>query len=221
MLRTPFRYWRPLFLSLLLVAGVVVSVWQPVDLLTLLDWGERFATHPLALAGMLAMMVLTYTFALPGSIFLWVIAPFHEPLQATALLLIGSTVGAISAYFTARYLGKDWEQEGLAKQLLALLHRRSDILTQCALRILPGFPHSAVNYVAGVLRLPLKTYVAAAILGLAVKWAIYTSAIYGAVEAVEAGEAIRLETVLPLLVLTALLLVGAWVKHRFMGNRTA
>ena len=219
MLRTPFRHWRPLFLSVLLVAGVVVSVWQPVDLLTLLDWGERFATHPLAIATLLGMMVLTYTFALPGSIFLWVIAPFHHPALATALLLIGSTLGAISAYFTAGYLGKDWKREGLASQLFALLRQRSDLLTQCALRILPGFPHSAVNYVAGVLRLPLKTYLSAAVLGLAVKWAIYTSAIYGAVEAVEAGEAIQLETILPLIFLTLLLLVGAWAKHRYMSKK--
>ncbi len=94
------------------------------------------------------------------------------------------------------------------------LERRGDFLTQCALRVLPGFPHSVVNFAAGLLRLPLSTFVMAAIIGLVLKWAVYASAIFGALEAVESEEAISANVILPLVALTLLLLAGAWLRRR-------
>ena len=74
---------------------------------------------------------------------------------------------------------------------------------------------------AGLLRLPLGTFLAAATIGLGVKWAVYASAIYGALEAVESEEALSISVVLPLLALTVLLLVGAWVRRRVEANGQA
>ncbi|NWN81767.1 MAG: DedA family protein, partial [Halomonas sp.] len=43
----------------------------------------------------------------------------------------------------------------------------------------------------------------------------YSSAIYGALEAVENEEAISFSVLLPLIALTLMLLVGAWLRRRF------
>lgn len=57
--------------------------------------------------------------------------------------------------------------------------------------MLPGFLHSVVNVTAGLMRLPITTFVMAAIIGLIVTWAVYSSAIQAALEAVEKEEAVR------------------------------
>ena len=46
------------------------------------------------------------------------------------------------------------------------------------------------------------------------KWAVYSSAIYGALEAIEEEDPLQMDVLLPLLALTALLLAGAWYRRR-------
>ena len=55
----------------------------------------------------------------------------------------------------------------------------------------------------------------AATLGLGIKWSVYSSAIYGGLQAVAGeDEALSLSILLPLIALALLLLVGAWVRRR-------
>ena len=198
----------------LILLGLVLAVWQPVEMATVLDWGRRLSSRPELMALVVLVMALMFTFALPGSTFLWLIAPFQPPWIATALLVLGSVGGAVGAHIMAGRLGKGWQPTPAAAKVFDLLSSRSDLLTQCALRILPGFPHSVVNYAGGVLKLPLPGFVLAATLGLTIKWAIYSSAVYGAVEAAEQGEAVNAMTLAPLFLLTVLLLIGAWFKRK-------
>ena len=209
-----------LILPALIVMGLVLAVWQPVEMATVLDWGRRLSSRPELMALVVLVMALMFTFALPGSTFLWLIAPFQPPWIATAMLVLGSVSGAVGAHIMAGRLGQGWQPTPAAAKVFDLLSRRSDLLTQCALRILPGFPHSVVNYAGGVLKLPLPGFVFAATLGLTIKWAIYSSAVYGAVEAAEQGEAVNAMTLAPLFLLTVLLLIGAWFKRR-VENRQA
>ena len=102
---------------------------------------------------------------------------------------------------------------------MEVLERRSDLMTQCALRILPGFPHSVINFAAGLRNIPLKTYLVAAALGLSIKWGVYSSAIYGALEAIEEEDALQFDVVLPLIALALLLLIGAWYRRRVEAAR--
>ncbi len=108
------------------------------------------------------------------------------------------------------------------------LKARSDLLTQCAIRVLPGFPHSVINFAAGLGKISLGRYLLAACLGLSVKWAVYSSAIYGALEAIEEEDALQWDVMLPLLALTLLLLFrslvsappGGGASNGFMSPRT-
>lgn len=207
-----------LLLGVLILGGAGLAVWvgDPAHLLAL---GDAIAGGPWATAALVVLMALMLTFALPGTLILWVIAPFHPPLVSIALLLLGSVSGALGAYwFSGRVGDSPRMAQRRSRRLVKLLKRRSGLATQLALRVLPGFPHSMVNYAAGVLRLPLGTFLLAAVLGLAVKWSVYATAVHEAADAVAAGEALHPQTLLPLFVLAALLLLGV-VLQRWLTRR--
>src|SRR5690606_41090126 len=113
------------------------------------------------------------------------------------------------------YVGNRWNPKGLTRKIMKMLDARGDLLTQCALRVLPGFPHSVVNYAAGLCRLPLVTFITAAILGLGIKWAVYASAIHSGLQPVtREDDALSFDILLPLIALALLLLIGAWMRQK-------
>lgn len=215
------RHWGLLLLVTLVLAGLLLAWWHTRDLAVLLALGNRIADHPAAMVAVVVLMAVLFAFALPGSLVFWLIAPFHPPLVAVPMLVAGSVAGSWGAHALSRRLGKRWSPGRKAERMVRLLSRRSDMLTQSALRVLPGFPHSFVNYAAGVLALPRRTFLLAALLGLTVKWGVYATAVYGAVEAIEGGDGVQLLTLVPLFALAGLLLLGGaarrWVEKRSGG----
>lgn len=210
------------YLVLLLAAllmGLLLWVWQSPDLGALKLWAEETASHPLTMLAVMLVMAVTLALGLPGSIGLWLIAPFHHPVIAVPMLIVGSVGGALGAYWLAEHFRRRIKPGKMTLRMMRLMQRRGDVLTQCALRVLPGFPHSVINYAAGLARLPLAPFVVAAVLGLGAKWSVYASAIHGALEAVERGEGLSPEVVLPLALLTLLLLLGAWVRRRIEARQ--
>jgi len=208
------RLWRWVAIGAALLTAAYLWIWYSPELADLQRWADEASHHPAVIISVILVMAVTLTFGLPGSIGLWLIAPFYTPLAATPMLTAGSVAGALGAYYLASRFSDRWSPKGLTRKITNKLEQRSDFLTQCALRVLPGFPHYVVNFAAGLLRLPLATFVMAAILGLGIKWAVYASAIHGALEAVEKEEAVRLDVILPLVALTLLLLTGAWLRRR-------
>lgn len=106
------------------------------------------------------------------------------------------------------------------KRLFRVLQGRGDFSTLCALRLLPGFPNSVINYASGSPHLPLPRFLAATVLGLVVKNYVYSSAIHGALGAATASELLRASTLAPLLLLALLLLLGGLVRRRWSGRAT-
>ncbi|WP_417421978.1 VTT domain-containing protein [Halomonas sp.] len=207
-------YWR-LGVAVGCIA-LVAFLWfsYSPDLMTVKHGMAQWMHHPAVIAGVVLIMAITLAAGLPASIGLWLIAPFYPPLIATCLLTLGSVAGAFGGYQLAAHTSAAWQPKGLTLKIMKTLQDRSDLLTQCALRILPGFPHAMINFAAGLSRIPLTVFLLAATLGLSVKWAVYSSAIYGAIEAIEEGDALQFDVLMPLLALTLLLLVGAWFKRR-------
>ncbi len=208
------RPWRLVAMGAALLMAAYLWIWHSPELADVQRWADEASHHPVVIISVILIMAVTLAFGLPGSIGLWLIAPFYTPLAATPMLILGSLGGALGAYYLSSRFSDRLAPKGLTRKIMRKLEKRSDFLTQCALRVLPGFPHSVVNFAAGLLRLPLGTFVMAAIIGLGVKWAVYASAIYGALEAVESEEAVRPEVILPLVALTLLLLIGAWLRRR-------
>lgn len=195
-----------MIIMLVLVLAFMLS---PFTTDQMLSAGAEVSRYPLANVAVILIMALMMTFGLPGSMCFWLIAPFQPPVVATLLLVLGSSSGAIGAYFVGSRLSAEVPPSRIGRQVHQLLTRRGDWLTQCALRILPGFPHVLVNFTSGILRLPLLTFILAALIGLSIKWAVYSSAVYGATSALQAERALGLNTLLPLALLGLLVLIGA------------
>ncbi|MEX0915150.1 MAG: VTT domain-containing protein [Wenzhouxiangellaceae bacterium] len=203
----------PWILGIFMVIGLVLAAWHPLHLSVLLEWGRWLSDHPVLLVLLVLVMAVLFTFALPASVFVWLVAPFQPPAVAVAILLAGGVLGAVCAYGLAWRLGSGWRLGRRTQQTIALLAKRSDVATQCALRVLPGFPHSVINYAGGILRLPLSGFVVAAVIGLGIKWGVYATAIHRGVGALGRGEVIDFWDLLPLVVLALLLLLGTWVRR--------
>ncbi|MFI0473887.1 TVP38/TMEM64 family protein [Halomonas sp. HMF6819] len=206
--------WRWVALFALLAMLGYVWLWYSPNLSALKRWAADTSHHPAIIASVMLIMAATLAVGLPGSIGLWLIAPFYPPLAATLMLTLSSVAGAWAAYLLAARFRTRINPGGLTARVMQTLERRSDLLTQCALRILPGFPHSVINYAAGLGGLAIKPYLAAAALGLSIKWGVYSSAIYKTLEAIEQENALQFDVLLPLLALTLLLLAGAWYRRR-------
>lgn len=191
----------------------IAFMFIPLPFSTVIDWGARAANNPLAIALILILMAAMMTAGLPGSVCFWLIAPFHPPLHATILLMIGSLAGAFGAYQLSSRLSDVAPQSRLGQRITQLLSERSDLFTQTALRVLPGFPHVLVNFTSGFLRLPLPTFMLAALLGLTSKWAVYCTAVYGARSVLQAEESLRISTLMPLAILGIMLLISSQLKR--------
>lgn len=209
--RLPPSWW-------FLIAGLFLAgygwLWYSPELIAFKHWAMEMSHHPVVIISVVLVMAVTLALGLPGSIGFWIIAPFYSPLLATLLLTAGSVTGAYGAYHVSAKLGDRWKPGSLTLKVMATLEKRSDLMTQCALRLLPGFPHSVINFAAGFSRIPLRTYLLAALLGLSAKWFVYSSAIYGALEAIEEENPLQFDVMLPLIVLALMLLVGAWFRRR-------
>lgn len=200
-------------------AGIVMAgylwVWYSPDLTAMQHWAESTSRHPVTILAVMAIMALTLTVGLPASIGLWLIAPFYPPPVAVPMLVLGSLGGALGGYALSRRIGQRWRPGGLTRRVIQLLEARCDVLTQCALRVLPGFPHAVINYAAGLRQLPLRGFITALVLGLGVKWAVYASAIYHTLSAADREQVLTAGLLMPLVALAMLLLVGSWVRRRW------
>jgi uncharacterized membrane protein YdjX (TVP38/TMEM64 family) len=213
------RRYRLAILVALLASGLALVVWQPPFLEMLLEQGRELAGRPWAPVVLVALQAILLTFALPGTLVLLVVAPLYPPITGTALLTTGAVLGAMGAYVISRWAGSDAGLGAGSRRIIDLLTERGDFLTQLALRVMPGFPHSVVNYGAGILGLPLPTFLAAATLGLGVKWFVYCSAVNALVQAGAEEEPLGLRTLAPLLLLAVLLAVSALVRQWLLGRR--
>jgi uncharacterized membrane protein YdjX (TVP38/TMEM64 family) len=208
--RLPFRL---IALGMLMLGGLCLSLWQPSYFMELLAKGRELASNPLTSIAMVLLLAALLTLAMPGSLMVLIIAPLYPPRLATVLLTTGGVLGSLGAYALARWAGRTGPAEG--SRALLLLTRHGDFLTQLGLRIMPAFPHSVVNYGAGFLGLPVGSFLTAALVGLTVKWYIYSAAIHALVTTgVEQEGSLGLRTAAPLLLLAGLLFAGGLVRRR-------
>ena len=215
------QYRRLIILLMLLVLGLFVGALGDTLQSQVMSWGTAMAGRPWAIAVIILIQILLFTAAMPGSMVLLLVSPFYPPVQATLILTAGTVGGGLGAYAVATKLGEAARNRLSARKGFRILSQRSDFMTQCAMRVLPGFPHAIINYGAGVLRLPLWKFILATIAAALVKWSVYSSAIHGVVEAQDINQALTPGTLLPLLLLALFLAFGSWLASRFQNGKTA
>jgi uncharacterized membrane protein YdjX (TVP38/TMEM64 family) len=209
----------PLALLVALVAfGLGVHTLDLVDLQATLAHARIHAAQWWFAPLLVLLQVLLFTFALPGSATLWLVAPLFAPFAATFILTAGGCIGALSAHAFARGLAGTRLARLQASHGYGVMRSQSDFLMQCALRLTPGFPHSAINYTAGVLRLPIVPFAVAAAIGFGIKAWLYSNLIEQALAAGTPADLLAPEALWPLVALALVLLAARAVRRSRGGD---
>ncbi|MRR33323.1 TVP38/TMEM64 family protein [bacterium] len=210
--KTLKTHWRQIIVLLLLAGSIL--------LFRILGWDEYLdfasvserrlalrryveAHYWVAVATFIGIYMTTALFV-PGAIVLTLVGGFLFGVPLAALYInVGATLGAVLALLVSRHLAGSWVQERYAEQLVSLNRaiERHGVSYLMALRILPIFPFFAVNYLAGLTRIPLKTFIWTTSLGMLPGSLIYAYA------GLQLGSISRPEDIISVKILTTLALL--------------
>lgn len=176
------------------------------------SWADRW-WFPLVV--IFAKIVL-YTFALPGSALYCVAGILYPPIEATLIIVIGGVVGAVFAFIFSQRISSEATRKIKTSRSFAFMQRHSDFATLCAIRLLPTFPHSVLNYGSGMVHVPYYRFVLSTLIGFSVKGYLYASTIRSAARANEIEEIVSLGTMLPLILLSLLFILAKILRKKFL-----
>ncbi len=131
------------------------------------------------IVGFVSLFLLIGLFLLPGATLLSVFsgAVFGLPL-GPLLVSLGSTLGAVLAFFVARFILRNWVEEKFGERLNPIHEGlcKNDIHYMLVLRLVPLFPFFLVNIAMGVSPISWKVFMVGTLLGkLPATW-IYANA---------------------------------------------
>jgi uncharacterized membrane protein YdjX (TVP38/TMEM64 family) len=131
----------------------------------------------LSLAGFVVLYVIVVALSIPGAVILSLSSGF---LFGTALGVIlnnaGATTGAICIFFITRHLIGNWLQTKYESQLSKFNNEfaRNGSHYLLTLRFIPVFPFFLVNILAGLTKVPFKTFLWTTCLGILPGCIVYT-----------------------------------------------
>jgi uncharacterized membrane protein YdjX (TVP38/TMEM64 family) len=184
------------------------------DAAQVLDFARGYAQHWWLVLILIAAQTVLFTFALAGSLFLWIAAPLYPPPVATFILAAGGTLGGIGAYYFSEFLTADWKQKIENSRSYKLLHAQDNFFTLFAMRVFPAFPHSLVNYSAGILNARLSHFIIAAILGISIKSYVYCRVIYSAASSLSVDVLLDVWIIGPLVLLSSVSAGVVYLNYR-------
>ncbi len=206
------------FVALLLTL-IILQATGVIDLSTAASWLERYAGQWWAPPLLVGLMVVLYAFALPASTLMLAAGVMFVPAWATLWSTLGGVLGAWAAYILVRHVSGPWKESYQQSSLYDVLQNNAGFATLTAMRVFPGFPHSVINYSAGLLRVPLVVFLLSSITGHAAKSFVYTSAMYHATHVDSEADAFSFATLWPLAALAALFIGGLLVR-RLIGLKS-
>lgn len=211
-------YFKLIILLVILLTGIIVQKTGILDISRALELTEAIAGSwwfpPLAVI----VQVVMYMLAFPGSILMWTLGAIYQPWTATILVVAGGVTGGLAAYLFASSLSSSWTARLSGSKVFNILKKNSGFLHLCILRCLPGFPHSFINYSAGILKVKLLPFILSTALGFSIKGFIYCSAIYSAVYMDDLEDVISIANLWPLIILVIFFLFGIAVQKRYFSS---
>ena len=205
---------RLLLIALLITIGLYLEIAGWLDARYILDFARGYTQYWWLILVLILMQAVLFTFALAGSLFLWVAAPLYSPAMAAFILAAGGTLGGLGAYYFSEYLTADWKRKIENSRSYKLLHEQENFFTLFAMRVFPGFPHSLVNYSAGILNAKLGHFIFAAILGISIKSYIYARVIHNASSALSLDVLVDIWILGPLLLLSIVSASAVFINYR-------
>ena len=215
MIRT---YIKKLFVVIaLIIAGILLEISGYLDAEKMLFVAREYTDYWWLVIVLIVVQIILFTFALAGSLVLWVAAVLYPPVMATFILAAGATLGGVGAYYFSKYMTEEWIKKIESSRTYKILHKQDNFFTLFALRVFPAFPHSLVNYSSGVLKVKLSHFIAAAFFGVGIKSYIYSKIIYNATTA-SIDDLLQLSAIGPLILLSVVIFLGVFVKYK-LGNK--
>ncbi len=141
---------------------------------------QLFAEQPLLMfGGYFALYVVCTALSIPGATVLTLGAGAIFGLAWGLLLAsFASSVGALLAFLSARWLLHDWVQERFSKRLKTINEgvQRDGAFYLLSLRLVPLFPFFVINLVMGLTKIKTWTYYWVSQLGMFLATAVYVNA---------------------------------------------
>ena len=213
MAKTALSHYKIIILIILVGLGITLQMTRIIDLEQLIALARDYSDHWWLGLLLMAVQIALYTFAMAGSSMVWITAVLFTPFASTAIITAGTTFGAFSAYLLSERLSEEWTQKIRKSRIYKLLQKEGNFFTLFALRLMPGFPHSVINYSSGILRIKFINFLPATVIGTAIKTYVYSALIHNATTSDYLAGSISLSTVWPLLILSLLILAGVIVKR--------
>jgi uncharacterized membrane protein YdjX (TVP38/TMEM64 family) len=207
-----------IIVALLITVGIILEIAGLLDVDNIFNVAREYADHWWLVLIMILLQIILFTFALAGSIFLWIVAPLYPPAMATFILAAGSTLGGLSAYLFSKYLTDEWIEKIENTRTYKLLHEQDNFFVLFALRVFPAFPQALINYSSGILNVKLSHFILAAILGVSIKSYIYSKVIYNAAMSASIEELLDISTYGPLILLSIIILLGVFIKYKLASS---
>lgn len=194
--------------------GAILEFAGILDIQDLVALARDYTQHWWLIIVLILLQALLFSFALAGSLFLWIAAPLYPPAMAAFILAMGGTLGGLGAYLLSRYLTLEWQQKIENSRGYRLLHSQDNFYTMFALRVLPAFPHAVINYSAGLLKAKLSHFVIAALLGIAIKSYLYARVIFTASSELTLDLLFDIGVLGPLLLLSLASALAVYINYR-------
>ena len=203
---------------MLVFVGIALQVSGTIDARQIISLAREYAGVWWLGVLLIAIQVVLFTFALAGSTLIWIIAALFTPFTSTVMITTGTTLGGVMAYLFSNKMSDEWVRKAQDSRVYQLMREKGDLYTLLALRLMPGFPHSVINYSAGILKVGLTRFVPATIAGSAIKSYVYSSVIYNATLMENSTGDIEFSDIWPLLALSLLILAGIAVRN-YLGHK--
>ena len=177
---------------------------------------------PLApLIYMAVMAVTAVIIPIPGPPLFVIAGAIFGPVMGTVYAVVGSVAGAVIAFLLARFLGRDFVESLVGKQVVICCECSEGLLAKIVFfsRLLPLISFDVVSYGAGLTRMSLRSFTLATLLGLLPMTFIYHG--FGSVLAVSPTTALILGLVIVAILFALPYLADRWDIRRFRPRLVA
>jgi uncharacterized membrane protein YdjX (TVP38/TMEM64 family) len=210
-----FKAAAALLLILLLVYAWyrwdIAAFFAPVRIEAILENLGPFAP----LIYMVVMAATAVIIPVPGPPLFVVAGALFGSVMGTVYAVVGSLAGAVIAFLLARFLGRDFVETLVGKQVVICCECSEGLLTKIIFfsRLLPLISFDVVSYGAGLTRMSLKSFSLATLLGSLPMTFIYHS--FGSVIAVSSTTALILGLLIVAILFALPYLADRWGIKRF------
>ncbi len=193
------------------------ALFEPARIEALLEEIGPFAP----LIYMALMAATAVIIPIPGPPLFVIAGAIFGPVLGTVYAVAGSVAGAVIAFLLARFLGRDFVESLVGKQVVICCECSEGLLTKIIFfsRLLPLVSFDVVSYGAGLTRMSLRNFALATLLGSIPMTFIYHS--FGSVLAFSSTTALVLGLAIVAVLFALPYLADRWDIKRFRPRLVA